>query len=223
MRRVQAFPVDLSFQQYQQWYVLGKGRLTPHGQLWICECQAGCFPKGQAEIQADALLEGRAQHCGCQYRARHGRKPSGRRYSDFTGQVFGSWLVLQRARSRPTGGSVWRCRCVCGTEREKLTSAVRDTQRLRCDRCRGAAQTLVHVGAIYNNRRVLMRVASPRKEVIVRCECLVCHRQATVSSHELMTKGYGCRCGSKTTDTWMMAFLRHQIAPPPRIREEVDA
>lgn len=46
---------------------------------------------------------------------------------DLTGLSFGSWLVLEEApqyRRKNDKGTVWRCRCVCGTERALLRSAL---------------------------------------------------------------------------------------------------
>jgi hypothetical protein len=42
----------------------------------------------------------------------------GRATPDLTGQVFARWTVLSRAQSNAAGSAYWKCRCVCGVERD---------------------------------------------------------------------------------------------------------
>jgi len=38
-------------------------------------------------------------------------------FRDRTGETYGRWTVLARAKSLPDGAACWLCRCVCGAER----------------------------------------------------------------------------------------------------------
>src|SRR5262245_12783859 len=90
--------VDLRFQTFGQWLVLGKATGKGKEQLWVCQCSCNRM----AEIHEDALTEGRARDCGCQRAAG---------FKDMTGQLFGSWLVLSLSRRRSRSRALWVCQC----------------------------------------------------------------------------------------------------------------
>ena len=54
---------------------------------------------------------------------------------DLTGKQFGRWTVIAPAHSRPQGGAIWLCRCVCGTERGVRGDILRNGQSTGCGRC----------------------------------------------------------------------------------------
>lgn len=47
------------------------------------------------------------------------------RANELTGQVFGRWTVLRRAKNNIGGQTKWRCRCTCGTLRVVAGSSLR--------------------------------------------------------------------------------------------------
>lgn len=55
-------------------------------------------------------------------------------FSDLTGIVFGRWTVLRRGgrEEGPKGGSLWCCRCICGTERVVKASSLRSGRSQSC-------------------------------------------------------------------------------------------
>jgi len=78
--------LDLRFQQFGAYLVLGKGKTTAHGPFWICQCQCN----QQVEIHHDALVEGRATHCGCAF----GLLPGGKVRVNWVGRHVGQSLAL---------------------------------------------------------------------------------------------------------------------------------
>jgi len=57
---------------------------------------------------------------------------------DLTGQTFGRWTVLHRCLNRSYPGrcrTYWRCRCVCGTEKEVSGSNLRNKTSPGCLSC----------------------------------------------------------------------------------------
>lgn len=55
----------------------------------------------------------------------------GYRLIDLTGKVIGTWTVIKRAPSRDNH-TFWVCRCICGTEREVNSQALRLGQSNSC-------------------------------------------------------------------------------------------
>lgn len=82
---------------------------------YMCLCECG----NERVARASALREGKAKSCGC-VRA----KPKSRHigFEDLTGQRFGLWTALFRAKDKvgPNGrkATMWRCVCDCGTEKD---------------------------------------------------------------------------------------------------------
>jgi hypothetical protein len=107
--------LDLTQQEFGRYLVLGKGKRTAHGQFWVCQC--GCArPSGTVELQEDALLDGRAQDCGCEDRVPSGPRAGSRtRLKNLVGQQFGRRLVLAKA-GLMYHMAAYQCRCVCGEE-----------------------------------------------------------------------------------------------------------
>ncbi len=74
--------------------------------VWRCRCDCG----GEILVDTRRLQRGTITDCGCTTRVKPGVR-------DLTGQRFGRLVCLeptdQRGRS---GGTIWRCRCDCGSE-----------------------------------------------------------------------------------------------------------
>jgi hypothetical protein len=84
-----------------------------------CTCACG---KPVPDLSHQDVISGVIRDCGCLPRKRplRRRRSNGRRRHDLTGKTFGQWTVL-RHTTRPYGAlgpTLWRCRCVCGVERD---------------------------------------------------------------------------------------------------------
>lgn len=131
---------------------------------------------------------------------------------DLTGQTFGQWTVLHRAESKilPSGQrqTMWRCRCVCGTERDvsakNLVSGgstscgciTRETisKRLQKDL----------TGQRFGYLTVLQRLpkAKPKERAKYVCLC-DCGKKTVVQASNLTTgsiKSCGCKRWEMVTD-----------------------
>lgn len=51
---------------------------------------------------------------------------------DLTGQEIGYWTVLEQAGTTPSGQTLWRCRCKCGTEKVVIGIVLRDKRSQSC-------------------------------------------------------------------------------------------
>ena len=52
---------------------------------------------------------------------------------DLTGQIFGKWTVLEKAKKRSSNGGIyWHCKCECGEERDVLSQSLREGRSLSC-------------------------------------------------------------------------------------------
>lgn len=55
---------------------------------------------------------------------------------DLTGKVFGGWTVLEETPKTKQGSSTWKCRCECGTIRDRIFYAALTTGRSSSCGCR---------------------------------------------------------------------------------------
>lgn len=84
---------------------------TRNGKLWRCKCDCG----GTISVYASHLLTKKKHSC-CN------RKQTNRK--DYTDQKFGMLTALEFARLEPNGNSVWRFKCDCGNEIERIIRQV---------------------------------------------------------------------------------------------------
>jgi hypothetical protein len=169
--------MDLRFQTFGQWLVLGKATGKGKEHFWVCQCSCNIM----AEIHGDALLEGRARSCGCQI-------PSGRK--DITGQQFGAWLVLTFSGRRHRTHALWVCQCRCGTRREIAGDHLRAGTTTHC----GCLRTTVVRHRWYGRLFTLTRVGTaPDGYPLWRCQCR-CGATCMVSSQGLRY-GHARSCG----------------------------
>lgn len=116
--------LDLTSQSFGAWHVLGRGVSARDAQFWVCRCRCGTI----AAIHEAALLEGRAQSCGCL----SGRAAG---FCDLTGQRFGQWLVLGYAGHYPHQGACWQCQCRCGMTQRIPAYSLRSGGSRQCKCC----------------------------------------------------------------------------------------
>jgi hypothetical protein len=175
--------MDLRFQTFGQWLVLGKATGKGKEQFWVCQCSCNAM----AEIHQDALLEGRARDCGCQ---------GAQNFKDVTGQRFGSWLVLFLSpRHRCSGKAYWVCQCVCGTRREILGDHLRSGRTTSCSCLRTKVVRHRWYGRLFTLRREDPQPGR-RGSILWHCQCM-CGATCTVPSHRL-TSGETRSCGCLT-------------------------
>jgi hypothetical protein len=206
--------LDLRFQPFHAYLVLGKGKHTAHGQFWVCQCQCNT----QVELHQEALVDGRAMSCGCDYRDRRGQPHSA--YRDLTGQQFGQYLVLGRDQTPHPGSKAWwRCRCMCGQVTSQERHSLLHGDAAQCRRCADKAKEAVQVGRWYGSYFVLERVANASGgHLRYQCRCHLCEREKIVGAKTLLGQGC-CDCGQRgrttsilhtTVGRWsVMAFVGH--------------
>ena len=99
--------LDLTGHRYGRWTVISRGPRRQNS-FWNCRCDCGT----EKQVELGNLRSGTSG--GCSKCATYGPRTL---RVDLTGQVFGKWIVLERARSIRSR-VFWRCRCKCGTVRE---------------------------------------------------------------------------------------------------------
>ena len=182
--------LDLRFQEFGLWQVLGPVPGQP--EMWLCQCACG---QRIHALHQDALLEGGARSCGCE------RKP--RRQNDLSGQRFGALIVMKNAGSQKMGvrtRKTYLCRCVCGTEKVLSQAALVGKSAVRSCGCRQQAwHQSVTVSRWYGNLFVLRPVTPPpsivrRNNRYFLCRCL-CGRERCVNASNLQRGNTAsCRC-----------------------------
>lgn len=112
--------VNLTGMRFNRWTVLRlEGYRKGCGWYWYCRCDCGT----EKVVLQRNLLEGRSKSCGC-YRKDHMKTVRKRAVgkhknirTDLTGQRFGRWTVLGKAKHEVGKHPFWECRCDCGTVR----------------------------------------------------------------------------------------------------------
>jgi len=187
--------LDLRFQSFGQYLVLGKGKKTKHGQFWVCQCACN----QQAEIHEAALLEGRAKSCGCDYVNSRGQYRGPGYYRDLTGQQYGNMLVLQRMVGKHLKKTWWQCQCTCGQEAAILRSNLLSGNSRQCKRCAYSNLSNIVTQRWYGAWFVLERGQStPHGAAQYLCRCGRCGREILVASESLRTRtSQSCGCPGK--------------------------
>lgn len=122
---------------------------------------------------------------------------------DMTGRQCGDWYVIERAGSDKRGQALWRCRCVCGTEKNIVGTTLRNGTSTNCgcikvQKLRENNGTFVNeIGNRYGKLVVIAKdeelsIAKHRAHWICKCDC---GNLKTVSSKCLRdgkTKSCGC-------------------------------
>lgn len=107
-------------------YVSPKGKRHVR---WVCECECG----NVVTVTANQLRDVQVRSCGCLRR----EVTSRRVLQDLTGQLFGDWVVLERAADNyvaPCGGTAvrWVVECICGTVGMVTSGNLRQRQTTSC-------------------------------------------------------------------------------------------
>ncbi len=131
--RWQAPQIDYRWHTFGRWLAMGPSTAPGKEEFRRCQCQ--CKAENPVvDIHYLALLEGRAQSCGCDYREQEGRRAWN--FHDITGQQFHQWLVLTRVPKEPGDEYVWwMCQCRCGTAQHVRTCDLRSGHSTRCYKC----------------------------------------------------------------------------------------
>jgi hypothetical protein len=141
--------------------------------FYLCRCVCGSVKA----VNSANLKSGRSNQCRrCADRATRCRTTE-----DFTGQVFGSWTVLEKAVDLDKSkflGVHWNCRCCCGTFTAISHSRLKSGNSKQCRRCsahqRGPRKDLT--GQVFGKWTVVSRVPVSKRNRpdtvwLCRCEC----------------------------------------------------
>lgn len=158
IRRAHNFK-DLTGQRFGSLVVTDLGERRGKVIYWsvLCDCGATNLVAG------NNLTSGGSTRCGksCPLRI----DP---RMKDETGNVYGKWTVLSRARSK--GGARWNCRCECGTESELFGRDLRSGVTRSC----GCVNSTDEAGSVYGKLTVV-ELSTENKwgklHWVCRCEC----------------------------------------------------
>lgn len=103
--------------RFNHFWVLRFSHSDSKGRYYRCRCDCGnvVIRKGYA------VRSGVSKSCGCLL------------YSskDLTGEQFGSWTVLRLSDTQKRRRT-WRCRCVCGVERDVMVFSLKDGSSKSC-------------------------------------------------------------------------------------------
>lgn len=103
--------IDLIGKTYGKLTVIALGVRDKNGQKWLCKCECG----NEVEVLGSNLTKGNTSSCGC---LRY-EKPNARK--DLTGFKKGRLTVIGNPRIGPRG-TLWQCRCECGSIVDKYAS-----------------------------------------------------------------------------------------------------
>ena len=101
--------------------ILGVSHREGRSLYWKARCDCG----GEKTISSGSIRGGKGFHCDCQPRT------TGRRI-DITGKKYGELTVLDFVRMDKKHGSVWRCSCSCGKEKDIVGNDLRTSHTKSC-------------------------------------------------------------------------------------------
>ena len=109
--------IDMTGQVIGKWTVIERSnkKTNNNNVYWTCQCECGTIQ----EICGTDLRRGTTLQCKhCAGKVAVKNLPTTRHYkqnNDEIGKTYGQLTVLEKIKQTP-GGSIWRCRCVCGNE-----------------------------------------------------------------------------------------------------------
>jgi hypothetical protein len=124
----------------------------------------------------------------------------GRPFDDLTGRTFGRWTVLWRIESDKRGKAWFRCRCVCGVERDvegaKLTKKTRPSRSCGCLR-----KERLHdlTGRRFGRWIVIGRAKNRRGQTYWHCKCDCGGEKDVFAGHLIDGESRSCGCLSRET------------------------
>lgn len=126
---------------------------------------------------------------------------------DLTGQTFGYWYVIKRAKNSKSGKARWLCKCTKCNETiiDVDGGHLRRGDTTKCTKCRQKAMTEAVIknetgktyGFLYVNRRATEE-EKPRKDrtgVYWNCTCTKCGRKNVIVFGDYLRKGQTKSCG----------------------------
>lgn len=111
---------------------------------------------------------------------------------DLTGEVFGKWIVLERALSTKRSQPRWLCRCVCGIEKVLYGHALRSGDTTQCVECRRRGRTLDLTQQVFGELTAIEQVGSHNGARWL-CHC-TCGAECVVARAHLRS-GHTTSCG----------------------------
>lgn len=114
---------------------------------------------------------------------------------DMTGRQVGVWTVISAAGRTRAGSALWRCRCVCGTERVFLGTEFRRSPPNSCGCIPRKGRQVAIKGRRFGRWKVIAAAGSNFRGLLMwRCRC-DCGTEAVVNGANLRngsTKSCGC-------------------------------
>lgn len=142
---------DLTGQKFGRLTVASRSSNSKHGNArWNCVCECG---REKKSALGSELRSGVITRCGCG------------RAEDLTGKIFGRWTVLSRTNDKFDGKVKWKCRCICGAEKDSVSS--RDLKQGKTKSCGCLRDEMKRKGPYRAKFNRLLHSASSRG---LRCE-----------------------------------------------------
>ena len=110
--------IDMTGQVIGKWTVIERSNKKSNSNnnvYWTCQCECGTIQ----EICGTDLRKGRTLQCKhCAGKIAVKNLSTAKHYkqnNDEIGKTYGRLTVLEKIKQTP-GGSIWKCRCICGNE-----------------------------------------------------------------------------------------------------------
>lgn len=153
--------------------------------IWKCRCDCG----GEMLLDTRQLQRGTVRDCGCSgIKVKPGQK-------NLTGQRFGKLVCLEPTNERgPNGGTVWRCRCDCGSECLAVSTQLAQGYKKSCG-CLSHPPLKDYVGKQFGSLTVLGYAGKKDGLHYWHCKC-ECGEGIVVGQTRLQS-GQTTSCGCK--------------------------
>lgn len=115
---------DLTGQRFGRLTVVCRAENKCGKTNWHCKCDCG----NEKDVLSINLTRGLTRSCGCF----HNEDLSARRTVDLTGQRFGRLTVLERSKNQKKKGTVWTCKCECGSLVDVSAGHLKDGHTKSC-------------------------------------------------------------------------------------------
>ena len=181
--------------QYGSWTVIGEGPVKGGNRYYRCRCVCG----KEKMVQGGTLRNGRSKSCGCVRNIYI--NPDG-----YVGKKLGTWTVLDEVVR--DGEVLYRCRCVCGTERlvkykdmaklpGRSCGCIRERRKKEAAEQARELVSASEIGKTFGLWTVLALDETPRpsRQRYYLCRC-ACGTERSVRRSALISgKSLNCGCG----------------------------